>query len=96
MLLRYWPESTKIKFMSLRMGGALLSVLMITASIYFLAMRGLNLGVDFAGGTVMEIQQTETVTVETVRAAMPFAAEVNSAVGTDARAIIVVKFGAAS
>ena len=95
MLLRYWPESTKIKFMSLRMGGALLSVLMITASIYFLAMRGLNLGVDFAGGTVMEIQQTETVTVETVRAAMPFTAEVNSAVGTDARAIIVVKFGAA-
>jgi preprotein translocase subunit SecF len=95
MLLRYWPESTKIKFMSLRMGGALLSLLMITASIYFLAMRGLNLGVDFAGGTVMEIQQTETVTVETVRAAMPYTAEVNSAVGTDARAIIVVKFGAA-
>jgi len=95
MLLRYWPQSTKIKFMSLRMGGALLSLLMITASIYFLAMRGLNLGVDFAGGTVMEIQQTETVTVETVRAAMPYTAEVNSAVGTDARAIIVVKFGAA-
>jgi len=95
MLLRYWPESTKIKFMSLRMGGALVSLLMITASIYFLAMRGLNLGVDFAGGTVMEIQQTETVTVETVRAAMPYTAEVNSAVGTDARAIIVVKFGAA-
>ena len=95
MLLRYWPESTNLKFMSLRMGGALLSVIMITASIYFLATRGLNLGVDFAGGTVMELQQTETVTVESVRAAMPFNAEVNTAVGTDARPIVVVKFGAA-
>jgi preprotein translocase subunit SecF len=95
MLLRYWPESTNIKFMSLRMGGALLSVVMITASIFFLASRGLNLGVDFAGGTVMELQQTEAVTVESVRAAMPFNAEVNSAVGTDARPIVVAKFGAA-
>ncbi|KDA02985.1 protein translocase subunit SecF [Hyphomonas oceanitis] len=95
MLLRYWPESTNVKFMSLRMGGAILSVIMITASIYFLATRGLNLGVDFAGGTVMELQQTETVTVESVRANMPFNAEVNTAVGTDARPIVVVKFGAA-
>ena len=95
MLLRYWPESTNLKFMSLRMGGAVLSVIMITASIYFLATRGLNLGVDFVGGTVMELQQTETVTVESVRAAMPFNAEVNTAVGTDARPIVVVKFGAA-
>ncbi len=95
MLLRYWPESTNLKFMNLRMGGALLSVIMITASIFFLGTRGLNLGVDFAGGTVMELQQTETVTVETVRAALPFNAEVNTAVGTDARPIVVAKFGAA-
>ncbi|WP_430404787.1 protein translocase subunit SecF [Hyphomonas sp.] len=95
MLLRYWPESTKLNFMNLRLGGAILSVLMITASIFLLSTRGLNLGVDFAGGTVMELQQTETLTVESVRAAMPFPAEVNTAVGTDARSIVVVKFGAA-
>ena len=95
MLLRYWPEDTKLNFMGLRLGGAILSVLLITASIFLLSTRGLNLGVDFAGGTVMELQQTETLTVESVRAAMPFPAEVNSAVGTDARSIVVVKFGAA-
>ncbi|MEH6411677.1 MAG: protein translocase subunit SecF [Hyphomonas sp.] len=95
MLLRYWPEDTKLNFMGLRLVGALLSVLLITASIFLLSTRGLNLGVDFAGGTVMELQQTETLTVESVRAAMPFPAEVNSAVGTDARSIVVVKFGAA-
>jgi preprotein translocase subunit SecF/SecD/SecF fusion protein len=95
MLLRYWPESTKLNFMGARLGGALLSVMMITSSIFLLSTQGLNLGVDFAGGTVMEIQQTETVTVESVRAAMPFPAEVNSAVGTDARSIVVAKFGAA-
>ena len=95
MLLRYWPEDTKLNFMGLRLVGALLSVLLITASIFLLSTRGLNLGVDFAGGTVMELQQTETLSVESIRAAMPFPAEVNSAVGTDARSIVVVKFGAA-
>ncbi|MAN46177.1 MAG: protein translocase subunit SecF [Hyphomonas sp.] len=95
MLLKYWPEETKLKFMNLRLIGAMVSALMIAASVFFLGTRGLNFGVDFAGGTVMELEQTDTITVEAVRAAMPLSAEVNSAVGTDARSIVVVKFGEA-
>ncbi|KCZ54648.1 hypothetical protein HY29_13930 [Hyphomonas beringensis] len=95
MLLKYWPEQTNLKFMNLRLIGAMVSALMIAASVFFLGTRGLNFGVDFAGGTVMELEQTDTITVEAVRAAMPLSAEVNSAVGTDARSIVVVKFGEA-
>lgn len=95
MLLKYWPNSTNVKFMDLRLAGAIVSSLMIAASVFFLASRGLNFGVDFAGGTVMELEQTETVTVEAVRAAMPINADVNSAVGTDGRSIVVIKFGEA-
>lgn len=95
MLLKLWPNETKFEFMSLRMIGAFVSAALIAASIFFLATRGLNFGVDFAGGTVMELEQTETVTVEAVRAAMPLNADVNSAVGTDARSIVVIKFGEA-
>ena len=95
MLLQYWPKKTNVNFMDVRMIGVVLSTLMIAASIFFLATRGLNLGVDFAGGTVMELEETETVTVEAVRAVMPVNADVNNAVGTDGRSIVVIKFGEA-
>ncbi|CAN0496357.1 unnamed protein product, partial [Scytosiphon promiscuus] len=95
MLLKYWPQKTNLSFMNLRLIGAVVSAVLIASSIFFLAMRGLNFGVDFAGGTVMELEQTDTITVEGVRQAMPLNADVNSAVGTDARSIVVVKYGEA-
>lgn len=93
MLMKLWPGQTNVNFMRWRVAGAILSVLMISASIWFLATRGLNLGVDFAGGTVIELEQQGEVTVSNVRAAIPFNADINSAVGTDARSIVVIKFG---
>ncbi len=95
MLIKFWPKQTKLKFMSFRMAGILLSVAMLTASVFFLATRSLNFGVDFAGGTAMELNATDAVNEGSVRAAIPFSADVNAAVGTDARKIIVVKFGEA-
>lgn len=95
MLMKLWPKETHLKFMKLRMAGVIFSTLMMAASIFFLATKGLNFGVDFAGGTAMELQASETVTESSVRAAMPFNADVNAAVGTDERRIIVVKFGEA-
>ncbi|MCA8899647.1 MAG: protein translocase subunit SecF [Hyphomonas sp.] len=95
MLIRFWPKKTNVRFMSLRFAGVVLSTLMIAASAFLLGTRGLNFGVDFAGGTVMELEKTDTVTVPAVRAAMPINAEVNSASGTDGREIVVIKFGEA-
>ncbi len=93
MLIKFWPKQTHLKFMSLRMAGIIFSIVMLTASAFFLATRGLNFGVDFAGGTAMELDATDTVNESSVRAAIPFGADVNAAVGTDARKIVVVKFG---
>lgn len=93
MLVKFWPERTNLKFMNLRMAGIIFSVAMLAASAFFLITRGLNFGVDFAGGTAMEIEATGSVSETSVRAAIPFGADVNAAVGTDARRIVVVKFG---
>ena len=95
MLMKYWPQETRFKIMSLRMAGAILSIILMSASVFFLVTRGLNLGVDFAGGTVIELDLQGEVTVENVRAAIPFNADINSALGTDARQIVVIKFGGA-
>jgi preprotein translocase subunit SecF len=55
-LLRLWPDDTKFDFMRFRRisfpMSALLSILAIT--LYFT--HGLNFGIDFVGGTLMEVQ----------------------------------------
>ena len=61
MLIKYWPKETKIPFMRYRYVGVVLSLIMMAASIYLVMTRGLNLGVDFAGGSVVELRQTVLV-----------------------------------
>ncbi len=92
MLIRYWPAKTNIPFMKYRYAGVVFSALMVLASVYFVMTRGLNLGVDFAGGSVVEMAETETVTVPAVRAVVP-GLTVNSSMDGEGQRRIVVRFG---
>ncbi len=65
--LRLIPEGTHIPFMSARAGAFILSAVLILASIALLATRGLNFGVDFAGGSVIEIEKPAGVEIDAVR-----------------------------
>lgn len=49
-LLKLVPDNTNIDFLRWRPFAIAVSVLLIAASIFFIATRGLNLGVDFVGG----------------------------------------------
>jgi preprotein translocase subunit SecF len=93
MLIRYWPAELNIPFMKFNVVGVSLSVLMIVGSIFLLATRGLNAGVDFAGGSVIELAETETVTVADVRSKIDGGLTVNSATGSDGKRLIVIRFG---
>jgi preprotein translocase subunit SecF len=93
MLIKYWPNKTNIPFMRYRFVGVGLSILMIIGSFFLLATRGLNLGVDFAGGSVIELAESETVTVPAVRSQIPGGLTVNSATGGDGKRLIVLRFG---
>jgi SecD/SecF fusion protein len=55
-LLRLVPEVTSIPFMKGRNLGLIVSVVISAASIALFFKPGLNYGVDFAGGTVVEIR----------------------------------------
>lgn len=59
-----------IDFIAKRRIAAVLSVVMILVATAGLFTRGLALGIDFTGGTLLEVAYEETVQLETVRAAM--------------------------
>lgn len=67
MLLKLVPDNTHLHFMKLRIAAFILSAVLIVGSVAALATRGLNLGVDFAGGTVIETTVPEGVTTQDIR-----------------------------
>lgn len=59
--LRLVPDGTNIRFMTHRRWSFPLSVVLIVASIALYGMFNLNFGIDFKGGTLIEIQTAEDV-----------------------------------
>lgn len=98
MLLQYWPKSTNVRFMSYRLPALLFSAVLIAASFALIFTKGMNFGIDFAGGSVIEIEQPEGVQEEDVREVMAGLdlgeVGVNAARGTGVEGIevIVIRF----
>jgi SecD/SecF fusion protein len=53
---RLVPEVTRIPFMRVRLQVFILSIVLCVASIGLLFTKGLNFGIDFTGGTLMEVR----------------------------------------
>lgn len=60
-------ESKIINFMKLRGLASVLSLAMVLGSIGILAVKGLNFGLDFTGGTLIEVLYEEPLPLEDVR-----------------------------
>ncbi len=56
-----------IPFMKWRRAGAIASIIAFILAIFFISTKGLNLGVDFTGGTVLEVGYTQTADLEKIR-----------------------------
>ncbi len=54
-LIRLLPKDTKIPFIGVRKFAAVLSVIAMLASVFLFMTKGLNYGIDFTGGTVIEL-----------------------------------------
>lgn len=97
MFMKYVPDTTKVGFMKLRLPSFILSSIAIVVSIILIATQGLNLGIDFKGGSVLETSKPAGVEVENVRQVMGTLdlgeVIINEALGTgvNAEPVIVIK-----
>jgi preprotein translocase subunit SecF len=67
-LIRLLPRETHFKFVSFAPFAAIASAIAVVAACVSLAVLGLNLGVDFQGGTSLEIQMPGPAPVAAIRA----------------------------
>jgi len=65
--MEFFRFKQNIPFMRWRRIGAVISIATFLLSIFFIATKGLNLGVDFTGGTVLEVSYSQTADLEKVR-----------------------------
>ncbi|MCD8497121.1 MAG: hypothetical protein LRZ85_02970 [Alphaproteobacteria bacterium] len=57
--LRLIPDNINIDFMSKRRIAYVISFILLVGSIALIAIKGLNFGIDFAGGILLEIKTEE-------------------------------------
>lgn len=67
-LLKLVPDDTNIPFMRWRTVAMALSIAVMIASVALVAVRGLNFGVDFAGGVTMEVHFDQPAELDELRA----------------------------
>ena len=63
-------DNINLDLMGKRKFALVLSLVLIVIAVAAMVMRGLNLGIDFTGGTLVEVGYTESVELESVRQAL--------------------------
>lgn len=66
-LINLIPVNTKINFLSIRKIAILASLVLCVASFGLLVTKGLNFGIDFRGGIMLEIRTAQTADLSSIR-----------------------------
>jgi len=69
-MFRFVPDGTKIRFMNGRFAGLIVSAVLSTSSILLFFYPGLNMGLDFRGGVVLQVQTPAAANFATLRSAL--------------------------
>lgn len=65
--LKLVPENTNIDFLKVRHWASALSLLLVIASIVLVSTRGLNFGIDFTGGQMVDVSFAKAVPIDQLR-----------------------------
>ena len=69
-MMRYVLKEFKIDFIGARGYASWFSAILVVASLLSLSIQGLNLGIDFAGGVLVEVRHEKPVDVANLRSTM--------------------------
>lgn len=65
--MEFFRVKKDIPFMRYRKLSAVISILTFFLAVFFLISKGLNLGVDFTGGTIMEVKYSQPAKIDEIR-----------------------------
>ena len=65
--MEFFRVKKDIPFMRYRKLSAFISILTFVLAVFFLISKGLNLGVDFTGGTIMEVKYSQPAKIDEIR-----------------------------
>ena len=65
--IRWIKKGLKINFLKIKNIATILSILAIISSLFFLVYKNLNFGIDFKGGTLIEIKKDNDLTISEIR-----------------------------
>ena len=65
--MEFFKQTVTIGFMARSKKAMTLSIVLVLASYLLLMTRGLNFGVDFAGGTIVQVQYTKAAPIDKMR-----------------------------
>jgi len=65
--MEFFKPNTKFDFMGQRKAAAVFSVILVIASLIALLWNGLNLGLDFTGGTQIELRYQQSADIDNIR-----------------------------
>ncbi|MBT4804344.1 MAG: protein translocase subunit SecF [Legionellales bacterium] len=68
--MEFFKANTNINFMGQRNLAIVFSLILFVASIVITAIKGINLGLDFTGGTQIELSYAKSINIPSVRAIM--------------------------
>lgn len=78
--MEFFKRKTHIDFLNLRKLAIVLSAALIAVSIISLSTRGLNFGIDFTGGTLVEVGYPQSVKLDGIREVLTSSGFANSTV----------------